>query len=115
MTHIVFSSHATIRAQQRGIRLPVVDFILQHFDVDLEAGDGCRSHRISKRAASELLRNGVAVSEVDRARNVVLIVREDSGEIVTVMHDCTPYGRRYRRQWPTWTRPSKRKRYSQAA
>ncbi len=96
-----FSEHARIRAQQRAIRPATVELILQHFDVDLEAGNGCRSYRISHWAAAELLREGVAVSAVDKARNVVVIVHNDSGEIVTVMHDCNPDGRRYRRQWPT--------------
>jgi hypothetical protein len=30
------------------------------------------------------------------------------GEIVTVMHDHSHYGHRYRRQWPTWKRATRR-------
>jgi hypothetical protein len=108
MTPIGFSRHAAIRGQQRGIRPAVVDFVLQHFDVDLEAGDGCRSYRISHRSVAELLRDGVPVNEVDRAKSVVVIVHVDSGEIVTVMHDCSQDGRRFRRQWPTRKRSLKR-------
>ena len=91
----------------------MVDFVLQHFDVGLEACNGFRAYRISHKAAAELLRIGVAVSEVDRAKNVVVIVHLDSCEIVTVMHDRNSGGRRYRKQWPTWKRRSKR--YSRAA
>src|SRR5271169_910376 len=83
-----FSGHALKRAQQRGIRPVVVDFVLQHADIDLEAGNGCRSYRISHRAGAELCRNGVAVTVVDRAIDVVVIICEYSGEVVTVMHDC---------------------------
>lgn len=89
-------------------RPAVIKFVLQHADIDLEAGNGCRAYRISDKATVELLKNGIAISELDRARNVVLIVCEDSGEIVTAMHDCNQVGRRYRRQWPTWKGPSTR-------
>jgi hypothetical protein len=103
-----FSAHAMRRAQQRGVRPATIEFILRHADLDLHAGDGCRTYRISKRGAAELLRNGASVTELDRASNIVVIVREDSGEFITVLHDLNPDGRRYRRQWPTWNRPSKR-------
>jgi len=79
MTRIVCSRHATVSAQQRGIRPAVIEFVLQHADIDLEAGDGCRAYRISDKATVELLKNGIAISELDRARNIVLIVCEDSG------------------------------------
>jgi hypothetical protein len=42
-----------------------------------------------------------------------VITSEERGEIVTVMHDCSQDGRRYRRQWPTWSRPARR--YARAA
>lgn len=113
MTHIISSDHAEVRAQQRGIRPATIEFVLQHADIDLEAGNGCYSCRLSHRAAAELLRKGAPISEVDKARSVVLIISKDSGEIVTVMHDRNSDGRRYRRQWPTWTQPSKK--YAQAA
>jgi hypothetical protein len=103
--HYTFSTHAQKRAQQRGIRPPVIDFVLQYADVGLEAGNGCHVYRISKRAASELRRIGMPTSQVDRAVGVVVLVCEDSGEVVTVMHDHNPQGRRHRRQWPTWSRP----------
>jgi hypothetical protein len=103
-----FSAHAMKRAQQRGVRPATIEFILGHADVDLHAGDGCRTCRISKRGAAELLRKGANVTEVDKASDIVVIVREDSGEVITVLHDFNRDGRRYRRQWSTWKRPSKR-------
>ena len=96
------------RAQQRGIRPAAVEFILRHADLDLHAGAGCRTYRISKRGAAELLRKGANVTQVDKAGNIVVIVREDSCEVITVLHDFNRDGRRYRRQWPTQKRPSKR-------
>jgi len=102
------SAHAMKRAQQRGVRPATIKFILGHADVDLHAGDGCRTYRISNRGAAKLLRKGANVTEVDKASNIVVIVREDSSEVITVLHDFNRSGRRYRRQWSTWKRPSRR-------
>lgn len=93
--------HGQARAQQRGIRFRTIDFILEEADIDLHAGDGCSAYRLSKAALSEHLRSGDAVTTVERARDLVVIVEEASGEIVTVLHDIGRRGRRYRRQWPT--------------
>lgn len=104
-----FSAHAMKRAQQRGVRPATIEFILGNADVDLHAGDGCRTYRINKRGAAELLRKGANATEVDKASNIVVIVR--GGEVITVLHDFNQGGRKYRRQWPTW----KSKRFSVAA
>jgi hypothetical protein len=55
---VIFSDHAMRRAQQRGIRPGVVDFVLGNADRDLEAGNGCRAYRISRTGAAELIRKG---------------------------------------------------------
>ena len=103
-SRVMLSDHAMRRAQQRGIRPAVVDFVLGNADRDLEAGNGCRAYRISKKRLAELCSKAAAkVSEVERATNVVVILHEDSGEVITVMHDRNKTGRRYRRQWPTWS------------
>src|SRR5262249_44271192 len=96
-----FSKHARKRAQQRGVQPKTVEMVLKHADVDLEAGNGCRAYRISKRALARMVHD---VTELDRATGVVVIVCEATGEIVTVMHDYNGKGRRYRRQWPIWNR-----------
>ena len=102
-SRVIFSDHAMRRAQQRGIRPGVVDFVLGNADRDLEAGTGRRAYRISKKRLAELCSKAAKVSEVERATNVVVILHEDSGEVITVMHDRNKAGRRYRRQWPTWS------------
>lgn len=107
---VMFSDHAMRRAQQRGIRPGVIDFVLGNADRDLEAGNGCRAYRISKKGVAELIRKGDKVWEVERATDVIVIVREDCGEVVTVMHDQSTAGRRYRKQWPTWSDRRKRRR-----
>src|SRR5579862_4664733 len=102
-----FSRHGMTHAQQRAIRPQMVHFVLEHADVDLEAGNGCRAYRISSRGVTDLLRSGADVAVAERVRNIVVIAC--GGEIVTVMHDCNQAGRRYRRQWPTWSsRPTNR-------
>jgi hypothetical protein len=106
------TGHARKRAQQRGIRLDVIDFVIQHADVDLEAGDGCRSLRISKRGLAMLGGDCTSLALSERAANVVVLVAAD-GDVVTVMHDCNSQGRRYRRQYPTRKRPITQ--YSRAA
>jgi hypothetical protein len=96
------SAHARKRARQRGILSTVVDFVLSHADVDLEAGDNCRALRISKHELKNLRRDEASPVEVERAMNVIVIVCEDNKDVVTVMRDCNSRGRRYRRQFPTW-------------
>ena len=108
-----FSDHAMRRAQQRAIRPEIVDFILQNADVDLEAGNGCRAHRISNRGIAQLLRRGALMAIVERVRNIVVIMSDETGEVVTALHDCNRRGCRYRKQWPTWSRPGRR--YAHAA
>jgi hypothetical protein len=93
-----------MRAQQRGIRPTDIDFVIQHADVELEAGNGCRSLRISKRELAMLIKDGAPLAQVERAASVVVLVGEDGSEVVTVLHDCNPVGRRYRKQHPTWKR-----------
>jgi hypothetical protein len=89
-----FSRHGMTRAQQRAIRPEMVDFVLEHADVDLEAGNGCRASRISNRRVTDILRGGADVAVVERARNIVVITcgeeidarRQDDGRIAAVSH-----------------------------
>lgn len=100
---LTLTRHAVIRAQQRGIRPQVIDCVLAQADIDLHAGDGCHSYRISNRKMAMLLKAGaLAAAVLDRAKRVVVIWSERSGEVVTVLHDYGRRGRRYRRQQPTW-------------
>ena len=93
------SIHATMRAQQRGIQRDAIEVVICYADVILYAGAGCQSLCLSRRAVVSLLRDGVPASLIDRAAHVILMVVEDTEEIVTVMHDRGDRARRYRRQW----------------
>jgi hypothetical protein len=51
----------------------------------LEAGNSCRSLRISKDELKNLRRDGASSTAVERATNVIVIVCEDNNDVVTVM------------------------------
>src|SRR5260370_40145774 len=97
-SRVIFSDHAMRRAQRRGIRPGVVDFVLGNADRDLEAGNGCRAYAISRNGAAEVIRKGDKVWEAEWATDVMVIVREYVGDGVTVMHDQNTEGRRCSRQ-----------------
>lgn len=98
----VMSEHAFRRAQQRGAAFELIAFVWRHHDVALHAGEGCETLRISRKAISDLANSGVPRALLERARRIALVVRTDTGQIVTVLRDCVGRtGRRYRRQYPT--------------
>jgi hypothetical protein len=100
-----FTDHAKCRAQQRGITFDTLYFVIEHSDIWLHAGEGCRSARISHKQTGELYLEGFPASVIERTRNVVVIVDPNSRSIVTVLHDNgSKSGRKYRTQWPTKSR-----------
>jgi hypothetical protein len=111
-----FTDHARRRAQQRGIKLDTIKFILRHADIRLHAGEGSKSLRISQREFVRLAQDGATASLVDRSRSVVVVVNPHEMTVVTVLHDHgSSAGRCYRSQWPTRSEKSRRLRRSRAA
>jgi hypothetical protein len=100
----VLTRHAERRAQQRGISLQTIEWVLAVADILCHAGEGCISYRVSRRALSNLRQEGVAAQLIERAAGIVVLVQPQNREIVTVLHDLPHKGRRYRSQWPTHTR-----------
>lgn len=96
--NLELSQHAAVRAQQRGVPHAVIDLVLDHADVSIPVGSGCSALRLSKRRlAGRDLRRELR-SALDRAAGITLIMSDDTGEIVTVLHDHGGReGRRYRR------------------
>jgi hypothetical protein len=101
-TNYSLTKHAERRAQQRGIKLETINFILHNADVHLHAGKGGKSLRISQRELVRLAQDGASASLIDWSRGVVLVVQPCQMLVVTVLHDYgTKAGRCYRSQWPT--------------
>jgi hypothetical protein len=83
MAHTVFSRHATIRAQQRGIKPAEIDAVLRYADMEARRGDGCFSTWISKR---ELRRLGPSTPEgvsTERLQGLVVLQSDDQTCITT--------------------------------
>lgn len=88
------SRHAQRRCQQRGVKLQVLEILLEHHDLDREVGGNCRVLRMSRdRARAEGRRLGPQIS--GQLERLAVIMSEETGEIVTVFHD-TGKSRRFR-------------------
>lgn len=82
------SKHAARRARQRGIRCAVISAILDHADVEVPIGDGCR--RVPKRTAAAMRLN-------DEIAHLGVIWSDSRAQIVTVLPICRGRrGARYR-------------------
>lgn len=90
------SKHATVRAQQRGIRRPVLDLILTLGDRKTRVAGGLWAISMSDDRATELRRAGVPAQELERVRGVNAIVNLEREMVVTVEHAIVN-SRRYHR------------------
>lgn len=96
--NLELSQHAWLRAQQRGVPHAVIDMVLDHADVCVSVGSGCTALRLSKRRLSDQDLRQDLQSDLDRAARITVVLSDDTGEVVTVMHDHGGReGRRYRR------------------
>lgn len=88
---VKFSTHAERRIRQRGATLADVDWLLEHADIDVPVGGNRRALRVHRRTA-RFLEGG------DRLCRYAVVVSDDTGEIVTVLHHLAGRrGRRYRK------------------
>jgi hypothetical protein len=77
MSKSVFSRHATIRAQQRGITRAHIDAVIGYADMEVRRGNGCASIWISRR---ELRRLGPSTPEgisTDRLQGLTVLQSAD--------------------------------------
>ena len=87
---IALSAHAERRARQRGVTQRDLALLLDHADIDVPVGAGCRALRVHHRTARRL-------NLGDRLPHTA-VVENDHGEIVTVLrHLPGRRGRPYRR------------------
>ncbi len=78
------SRHARTRAQQRGVRPSELLRALDVFDHDEACGGGRYALSLSGSGMSRLQKGGMAPQEIDRLRNLRVVVADD-GTIVTVI------------------------------
>ena len=92
------SHHAERRANQRGVPHFIIEVLLAQADIELPVGNGCSALRLSKtRLQDRELRENLG-ADLDRLAGLAVICADDTGEIVTVLHDWGGTdGRRYRR------------------
>jgi hypothetical protein len=95
-------SHARTRCRQRGVKLEVIEFILDHYDGGCFVGDGRVSAFVTKRKLERLRQDGFPAALVERARGVILVLGDAPGGLVTVMHWRASTGARYTRQFAKW-------------
>lgn len=94
------SVHAERRSQQRGIPKEVLSILMSNYDTVLNAGAGCVSISLSRKAKAALIDEGHSPVLVERALRIIAVM-DGAGLIRTVLRDVNERGRRYRRQMPT--------------
>lgn len=110
-TGYYLSKHAVLQAQNRGVKMEIIDFVICHADIWFFVGDNRFSIRIGQRELNRLQIEGVPASLLEKSKNIVLIVSSSEPIIVTVIHDYgKKRGRCYRKQMPT---KCKKRRQSQ--
>ena len=98
MPDLHLTRHANIRASQRGIPYDLLDAMFTHADIEIHAGNGCTTLRCSRDWLSGREPRASIGPKADRLASLAVVVADDSGAIVTVLHDhCRSSGRRYRR------------------
>jgi hypothetical protein len=94
MTHLIYSHHAMIRAQQRGITPAQIDAVARYADMEARRGDGCVSVWVSRK---ELQRLGPSTPEgvsTDKLQGLTLLQGGDDA-CVTLFRNCK--SKEYRR------------------
>lgn len=73
------SKHATIRAQQRGVKHAAIEIISHHGDIEIEAGAGCYKLKASKDLLDSLVKTDVISGQLAEAcKRLTLVVSGQS-------------------------------------
>lgn len=98
MPSLALTRHAATRANQRGVTHEMLDALIAHADLESPVGGGCTAVRFSRDRLMDRSLRAALGPTADRLGSLAVILSDDTGEVVTVMHDhgC-PDGRRYRR------------------
>jgi len=98
MSEFCLTRHANIRASQRGVTHDLLDALIAYADFEIRAGGGCTVLRCSREGLRDRELRASLGPKADRLASLAVVMADDSGEIVTVLHDHgRSCGRRYRR------------------
>jgi len=98
MPALTLTRHATIRAQQRGVPHGVLNALIAHADLEAPVGSGCTVLRFSRERLMDRDLRAALGATADRLGSLAIVLSDDTGEVVTVLHDHGgSEGRRYRR------------------
>jgi hypothetical protein len=100
--------HASIRAQQRGIRLRAIQLVVDHGDGMSHVGKGGVAYWLSHRKARKLSNNGLQTLVVEEAQGIIVLAQ--GNHIVTVTHQTDMRGKRYRREHRNGSRTGRSRR-----
>jgi hypothetical protein len=92
------STHAAMRAQQRGLPHHLIEALMNYADFEAPVGGGCTVLRMTRDRLEDPDLADRLGAERERLRGLSIVWSERTGEIVTVLRPRRgPVGRRYRR------------------
>lgn len=91
------TTHAAVRASQRGVPHDLIEQLLAHADLETCVGEGCVALSVSRRRLAERDVRRSAGRSLDRLRNLSVVCDASDGTVVTVLHQQGARGRRYYR------------------
>lgn len=98
MSPLALSRHADVRANQRGVTYEMLDALIAFADFEVPVRGGCTVLRLSRERLDDRELRATLGPLADRLRFLAIVVADDSGSVVTVLHDHgRSQGRRYRR------------------
>ena len=90
------SWHASIRCQQRGVTVALLNLLQEVGDRSVPVGAGCVAVSLSRREARRLRKVGhLSPANLERLDGLTLI-ESSIGQVITVLHTCS---RHYRKIW----------------
>ena len=97
MPSLALTRHASLRANQRGVTHAMLDALMAHADIEAPVGSGCTVLRFSRERLMDRDLRASLGSTADRLKSLAVILADDTGNVVTVLHDHGgAEGRRYR-------------------
>ena len=94
----IYTEHAQVRCQQRGIKRSLVQLVQLEADEAIEVGNNMKCLWVTKRRIEELRANGINRQTLEQLGQVRILISSGNGALITAFHDQGFRGRPYRRQ-----------------